>query len=869
MLGRGGMGEVYLARDEHLDRAVALKRIRPDLLDQPAARERFRREARLAARLSHPHIVQVFGFVADGDSDFLVMEYVRGVPLSRLIQERQGLGVRSVTRWLEQVARGLAVAHGRGLIHRDLKAENVLLTPEGDVKILDFGLARATTDESGSLTRSGMMLGTLRVMSPEQAAGSSSVDERSDLYSLGVLGYELLTGRSPFQGSSPRETLTKILTETPTPPEPLADHVPAELLSLICGLLAKNAEDRPADAHQVCEELSSIHQQLESDRDPPDSWSGEATLSEGLSLSPTAWPAEPTGPADPAYPAEMKVGPSELPRKRTSPPALVLLALVLLALVVLALAGILGRLPDLRPAPQHTRVVVAEPRLTLDESRPADPLVAAAVKDSTLGTLARLADVSVVSPSQTLGIHTDPEALARAVSADEVAWSEIRFEGGRAWVSLRRIDGDGTVTWSDSFEAPSGQRDLLLLAESVEGRWRRAYGAEDGYPSDTGVSDDAYRQFLAVRSEIWAGGRGDPQEHLSTLRALLEQSPDFLAAHLLAADLETHIFTATRDPRALERARRDVERARELAPRDSRVLHQAFRLAVMAGDLEAAERWLESFAHAAPGDVEVSVARAMLAETRGRIQEAVDHLQQAVDRHPSWANLYRLARSEQKIGEIDAARQNLRQLLDAWPESPWGLELWANLELQYGDLERAERLLRRLLAEQPARHNWTNLGLTLYLRGDYQAAIEAYGQAATLDPDHPAVLINLADALWARGRRAEAEQTYARTLEILAGRPEDGTAGSLDLLMKAQCLVHLGESEQAVALTLQALQAQPEDSEVAYQAAVVYAVAGDSTSAKVSAGRAVELGLQPRWLTIPIFRDLARDPAFADLLPRE
>src|SRR3954471_14218544 len=191
-LGAGGMGEVFQAYDRRLDRWVAIKLIRPEAAGSATARERFRREARAAARLSHPSIVQIHDIVESDESDAIIMELVEGEPLSRRIA-RGPLPVAEAVRLGREIAEGLAAAHAKGLIHRDLKPENVMITPDGRAKILDFGLAKRLEGEEASLTADQRVVGTFRAMSPEQAQGLP-LDTRSDLFSFGLLLYQCLSG---------------------------------------------------------------------------------------------------------------------------------------------------------------------------------------------------------------------------------------------------------------------------------------------------------------------------------------------------------------------------------------------------------------------------------------------------------------------------------------------------------------------------------------------------------------------------------------------------------------------------------------------------------------------------------------------------
>ncbi|HVT14885.1 MAG TPA: protein kinase [Thermoanaerobaculia bacterium] len=266
-LGRGGMGEVYLAFDDRLGRLVAIKRIRHDGPLSEVQRQRFRREARAAARLNHPAIVQIFALVTAGDSggggasDALVMEYVEGESLAE-VAARGPLDPAVAVRFAREIALGLAAAHAAGFVHRDLKSENVMVTASGAVKILDFGLVKSVWQQDSqsaeqSLTAEGIVLGTFHTISPEQVRGGEA-DARSDLFSLGVLLYELLTGQSPFRGGSHVESLRRILTHHPPPLATIRPGLPRQLGALVDRLLEKDPRRRPQTARDVAAAFGEI-----------------------------------------------------------------------------------------------------------------------------------------------------------------------------------------------------------------------------------------------------------------------------------------------------------------------------------------------------------------------------------------------------------------------------------------------------------------------------------------------------------------------------------------------------------------------------------------------------------------------------------
>ena len=253
-IGRGGMGVVYAGRDVRLDRLVAIK-VLPDLVSSNGVRERFLREARAAARLTHPSIVPIYSADERGGVTFLVMAYVDGTTLSVKLRDGSALSPADAVPILRDVALALNAAHARGVVHRDIKPENILVDrATGRAMVTDFGIARlADAMQSGALTRTGQVLGTVGYMSPEQVMGAD-VDGRSDLYSLGVVAFETLAGRLPFDGPAP----VVIVAHATKPAPPLASvapHVPAELCAIVDRCLMKNPADRYASGDELAAAL--------------------------------------------------------------------------------------------------------------------------------------------------------------------------------------------------------------------------------------------------------------------------------------------------------------------------------------------------------------------------------------------------------------------------------------------------------------------------------------------------------------------------------------------------------------------------------------------------------------------------------------
>ncbi|KRE76845.1 Stk1 family PASTA domain-containing Ser/Thr kinase [Arthrobacter sp. Soil763] len=266
-LARGGMSTVYLATDRRLERDVALKVLHPHMAGDPQFLDRLGREAKAAARLSHPHVVGVLDQGEDGPLAYLVMEYIKGHTLRDVIKEKGALTPRLALALIDPVVEGLGAAHDAGLIHRDVKPENVLIADDGRIKIGDFGLARAVT----TTTSTGALIGTVAYLSPELVMGRQA-DARSDLYSLGIMLYEMLTGRQPFEGDVPIQVAYQHVNSTVGPPSELVPGLAGELDELVQWCTANDPEKRPVDGYSLLSELRHIRTNLtdaELDLRPP------------------------------------------------------------------------------------------------------------------------------------------------------------------------------------------------------------------------------------------------------------------------------------------------------------------------------------------------------------------------------------------------------------------------------------------------------------------------------------------------------------------------------------------------------------------------------------------------------------------------
>jgi eukaryotic-like serine/threonine-protein kinase len=256
-IASGGMAEVFVARDVMLDRLVALKLMHPEFARNTAFIERFRREAQAAASLNDPRIVAIYDWGSDEGTYFIVMEYVEGNTLAEIIRASGPLPISKAVKIASDVLGGLHLAHLKGIVHRDVKPANIAITANGTIKVMDFGIARAAHDGAMTVTQTGMVIGTASYFSPEQAQGKA-VDARSDIYSVGIVLYEMLTGTVPFRGESPVAVAYKHVTEDPAPPRSLAEDIPAPLEAVVMKAISKNPDNRYQTAMEMCRDLDRV-----------------------------------------------------------------------------------------------------------------------------------------------------------------------------------------------------------------------------------------------------------------------------------------------------------------------------------------------------------------------------------------------------------------------------------------------------------------------------------------------------------------------------------------------------------------------------------------------------------------------------------
>lgn len=847
-LGSGGMGEVYRGYDSRLDRPVALKRVRPGLSDPVTALRRFQREARAVARLRHPAIVQVFDWVEDGDEAWLVMELVEGLSLREVLRSgpldpERGIAIA------RDLLEGLAVAHEADLVHRDLKPENVMLTPASSAgrgrgeqaRILDFGLAKSSArseDESG-LSIEGHIVGTVSALAPEQVLGQQ-LDGRTDLFALGSLLYEAFSGLRPFAGGNVGETLQRICTVQPAPLDAVRPGIPPALAAFVDRLIQKDPRRRPASAAAA---LGEIEQVREAGLEPRPLVTD--SMPTGWQIQPEFVAPAPQLAADLSAPADLSVpagAPAKARRGFRVFGALAALFSMLGLGWFFAMRGPLG-------ADRGVSVVVLATEVQ-GASGPAAELAGHAIHATLLQGLAELEGIAAFEPPRGT-TEGDLRQIARETAADELMGSTLTCDEHDCRALLQRTAADGRVLWAQSFTAPPGK--LLELSRTVLFYLELAYAGSErrrGLAKLT-VKPADYEAFLRLNQRFVARDRGlSSDDLLAELERLKVSSPSFLPLFLLEAHASLQRFQGSRAPADLERAERALAEARRLAPGDPAVLMLEVRAARQAGDLENAAARLEEVRLIDPGNVEALLQQALLAERQGDKERAFELAHKAVAQRPAVALRLNVSDIFSRQGDFAAAREQIELALVLGPESFGALSRLAQLELSHGDLQRSVELYTQLVSRSPEATELTNLGTGLMMLGRYDEAADLFRRVATQDPASPFAALSLADIEKLRARPAEAASLYQRVVELVEADPQPAPLASV----KAQALAHLGRRDEAVAALQEALRRRPDHPWTLYEAALVFTLIGDDASAGWHARRALELGIEPRWLELPFFK---------------
>lgn len=848
-LGAGGMGEVYLARDTRVGREVALKVLSTGVAADSQKVARFAREAHLLAQLNHPNIAALYEFDEDGETRFLALEYVPGETLAERLR-RGRPPVREALETARQMAVALEAAHRRGIIHRDLKPANVKVTPDGRLKLLDFGLAKALESEnplatppdgiSAADTHEGLVVGTAAYMSPEQARGFT-LDPRTDLWSFGCVLFELLTGRQAFSGSSISDVLASILVREPDWAA-LPDDTPAGARFLLQRCLDKDAARRPADAGLVAAEIEGI-------------LSGRFAAAETQALQGSGSPR----------------------RRRTFRRAV----LALLAVVgVAALAGTVITAFRWRGAAAGAKRMVPDAKVLAvlpfrDLTGRADgSLVADGLAETVSVQLSRAPGVQVLTPSVTATFREDADGsrLASQLGATLVLRGSVQRAGGLVRVSWLVLGGaGGAPLGGDTQTGPAD--DLFALQDRVAAGVAAALelAAVPGSAPTGPRGESAQERYLAALGHLQKYQDATSVDAaIALLEKLSAEEEGWAPAHAALARAYLAKRFLTREPAWMDRARASCLRAERIDGSLDEVQLTVGRIAAESGDPEGAAAAFRKVLLRKPGDVEALVGLSDALLQSGRAGEAEQAALRAIAASPSyWAVYNKLGFVLASTGRVEEAVAAFRRAVELAPGNARSLVNLGSALVLAGSIEEASDALERSVAVEPTAEALSALGTVEYYLGRFDEAVARNEKAVALSPGFSTLWVNLGDAQrWSSSSRNRAPESYARAIraasEELRVNPRDVDA----YLALATSYAKMGRPTEAAQRVAAALAADPRNPDVLYQAAVCEAVSGRIREAADLLHRAERHGTplwqieaDPELRAVRVSTDYRRKPA--------
>ncbi|WP_322487789.1 protein kinase domain-containing protein [Chloroflexus sp.] len=810
-LGRGGMAVVYKARQTDLDRIVALKILPPSLTSDQSYIARFRQEARSAARLEHPHIMPIYEVGEVSGYHYIAMKFIKGRTLKQLLEQEGALPVTRAAQILAQVGEALDYAHRQGIIHRDIKPSNVMITDDGWIYLTDFGLARGTGGNTGGLTMAGTVMGTPEYMSPEQAQGLPNVGPATDIYALGVMLYELLTGAFPFKAETPMAMLAARLVHAPIPPRDVRGDLPPAVEDVIMRALARKPEARFASAAEMVVALRQAVGMSEHDLSRPltpqrgmpaaaigtPNWPSPARAATPPPVyvqAPAAPVAQPYS-AAPTVPAPNPLNVPTVPTQATRKGAPVGIIAGIIV-VLLLIGGGIATFVFSRPS---------EPEVFTSK---ADQLIADG--DAALARLGGLADAISAYRSAIAADANNMTAHARlagallaqgkwedAIAATEPLLASPNSQAQALGLSLSsygyfqlgdvvnaRISGEEAIATDDSVALGYALYAAALASNAADSRnnslMNDAFTAIGNAEDRLDAADPLSRAFAQALIG-WAFGqdfrlRDDPnvlEQAITSLEAAIDSYPALAFFHYeLGA-----IYLAANDD--TESARAEFNSALELDPNFSPAQAGLGWVANLDGDASKARQAFNKALQLNPNESLALLGLGRLAFDDGQWDEAIDYFQQAININPHSATAYGYLGEATLFAGFNSTDQATQDTLYREAEEAYRQSIGRDdyfvlahnglgwiLQYQERYSESIEAFERARQIDDQEEEIFNGLGWSLLLSNHYVEAEPMFKRAVELDPTYASAYFGLGRSYEEQGRRAEALAAFQETKRL-------------------------------------------------------------------------------------------------------
>lgn len=843
LLGQGGMGAVYLAYDHDLDRTVALKLVRPDLMAHPEAMARFKQELLLASKISHRNILRIHDLGDAGGMKFISMAYVDGEDLHQLLLREGKLPIENMLHITKQLCAALDAAHSEGVVHRDLKPQNIMLGPGDHVYVSDFGLAKSLGAVS-SMTQSGEMLGTPRYMAPEQVE-AKSVDARTDIYALGLIFYEMLTGDVPFTAETTLQLMYKRAHELPPAPKTIVPDLPDWLNNVVMKCLERDPNQRYQSTREILTDI-------ESQRKP-----------------------------EVSVPVPVAVPQPHVPPPKRKSKIWLWIAFGMFWAVLGMLAPAIKRAiftPSSSSTAQAKLKYVAVLPLKTEGAPPDLQYVANGLVESLTAKFTQLKAVSVTSASaiEKLGKVDSPMEAGKALGANYVVSGSLQGSGNniRLLMSVIDVRTGQPVMEPKEFSGVTG--DLLTLEDNIYSDSLKALqvdlSADEMARAGSHPTEriDAYDAYLKGRNAL----RGKPgadivKGAITNFEKALNADPTFALAYTGIADASLRMYRDTKEAQWAQKAVAAAEHADQLA-HDLPEVHFALGSVYGAtGKTNEAVVELQNAVKLAPNSDEGYRRLGDALKANGNKADAIQAYSKAVEINPYyWYNFLMRGNAYYAWGDDDKAAADYKRATELAPNNPKGYLNLGNIYLRQGKWADAIPLYTKATGGDPAMMlGWMNLGTSYFYLKRYPESAKYYEKAVELAPNTEMVVGNLAEAYRWMGDRAKANATYDRAISLaqkeLQVNPRSASAlGSLSLYYAKK-----GDDKMAQQYIRRARAIDAKDVSLTYNEAIVNAIAGRTEQAISGLKETVKNGYPVGQIKVdPDFQGLQNNPAFAELL---
>lgn len=808
LLGQGGMGRVYKAYDKELDRPIALKVLQPQFTSDANAMQRFKQELLLASRISHKNILRIHDLGEADGVKFISMAFVDGEDLHHLIREQGKLPLPRAINIAHQLCEALDAAHSEGVVHRDLKPQNVLMGKHDHVYISDFGLAKSLESSSAGMTRTGQYLGTPKYMAPEQVE-AKPVDNRTDLYALGLIFFEMVTGAEPFKGDSTLQIMYRRVKEKPPNPKQFSPDLPDNISRIILRCLERDPAHRYQNAKEILADLEA----------------GKAT-SAGSAL---------------------RIPLPELGRRWW----------YVLGAAVVVIAGLLA-VPTVRhlvfraqsetsgiatpagvPSLSDGRFVAVLPLQTLGEQSQLNYL-AQGIEEALSAKLFQLKDIHVAS-TDAAGKTDQKQSLpkiARALGANLLVQGMLQGSGDKIRIILNLEDvADGKRLWSQEFNGVTG--DLFTLEDQM---YNQLVSALNVNPTNEDLARAAVRPTDNVAAyDLYLRGRNalrNSQDPKSIQQALdyfdqgLKQDTKFALAYTGIAEASLRMYHIKKDSFWTEKALAAAQQADQLNDNLTEVHMALGNVYSTTGKYVEAVAELKRALTLTPNSEDAYRSLGDAYMRSGDSARAIEAYQKTIQLDPYyWFNQNILGNAYFRLSDYQKALDAYQKVTQMDPDNATGYDMSGMVYAQEGKYAQSILDFQKAIQLSPDWTAYTNLGTAYFLLKQYGPAADNFAKAVQYDPNNEINMGNLADAYRLSGQQDKARASYQHAISLaykqLQTNPQD--ADVMDHI--AQYYAKTGNAQQADSFIRRARAIQPNNVSHIYDQAQINAILGRTDEA--------------------------------------